>query len=120
MRIQYPSESSSSHFTRSLFRHSTTAVWLVDGGGCTETAISSGVGFVYSGELSDTGCIWTIAVEQQAIAKGLLDDLERSELVDLILNVGPLSRGEVAACFKRSNTLVVPTKLEMLEYRLLR
>ena len=66
----------------------------------------------YRSELSDTRCVWTIAPEQHVIATELLDDLDRSKLDDLILNVGPLSRGEVAACFGRSDALVMPTKLE--------
>ncbi len=66
----------------------------------------------YRSELSDTRCIWTIAPEQHAIAKELLDDLERSKLDDLIINVGPLSRGEVAACFQRADAMLMPTKLE--------
>lgn len=65
----------------------------------------------YREELADTCCFWTISKTDHPIAAELLYRLEKEKLSSLV-NLGPISRQEVAAIFAQSNALLMPTKLE--------
>jgi glycosyltransferase involved in cell wall biosynthesis len=65
----------------------------------------------YREELADTCCFLTISAEDHPIAKGFLERIEKEKLSSIV-NIGPISRPEVAAIFAASDALLMPTKLE--------
>lgn len=66
----------------------------------------------YRDELKDTVCFWTISASDHAIAPELLSRVRNEGLGDQIVNLGPVSQGEVQSIFKESDSLLMPTKLE--------
>jgi len=66
----------------------------------------------YREELSDTVCILTIAPDQHKIAPSILARIEKENLGDLILNVGPLNQEELTCYYQSCDVLFLPTLLE--------
>lgn len=66
----------------------------------------------YRSVLADTVCFLTISETDHPIARELLARIESERLQDLIVNLGPISYGEVQHIFRQADAMLMPTKLE--------
>jgi len=66
----------------------------------------------HSEKLNGVRCIITISSEQHKKAQNFLNDIEKNDLQEYIVNVGPLEEEKLTGYFYNSDALFFPTLLE--------
>ena len=63
-------------------------------------------------ELKDVVILLTVAAEQHQRARAFIEEIGKPDLRDHFVNVGPVGQQELAAYYKHSDGLILPTLLE--------